>query len=73
MAIEGEGFFRVLQYDGTYGYTRDGSFKIDSNGQLVTSDGYKLLPEVDLPRGLRQRQPDDLPGRQDHRQGGGQR
>ena len=44
MAIEGEGFFRVVQFDGTYGYTRDGSFKIDSNGQLVTSDGYKLSP-----------------------------
>ncbi|HET6486943.1 MAG TPA: flagellar hook-basal body complex protein, partial [Spirochaetia bacterium] len=40
------------QYDGTYGYTRDGSFKIDSNGQLVTSDGYKLLPEVILPEGF---------------------
>jgi flagellar basal-body rod protein FlgG len=52
MAIEGEGFFRVLQYDGTYGYTRDGSFKIDSNGQLVTSDGYKLSPEVILPEGF---------------------
>jgi len=52
MAIEGEGFFRVQQYDGTYGYTRDGSFKIDSNGQLVTSDGYKLLPEVILPEGF---------------------
>jgi flagellar basal-body rod protein FlgG len=52
MAIEGEGFFRVVQFDGTYGYTRDGSFKIDSNGQLVTSDGYKLSPEVILPEGF---------------------
>ena len=52
MAIEGEGFFRVVQFDGTYGYTRDGSFKIDSNGQLVTSDGYKLSPEVILPDGF---------------------
>lgn len=49
IAIQGEGFFRVLLYDGTYGYTRDGSFKIDSNGQIVTSNGYKLLPEVVLP------------------------
>ena len=40
IAIQGEGFFRVLLIDGTYGYTRDGSFKIDSNGQLVTSNGY---------------------------------
>jgi len=52
MAIEGEGFFRVVQFDGTYAYTRDGSFKIDSNGQLVTSDGYKLSPEVILPEGF---------------------
>jgi flagellar basal-body rod protein FlgG len=52
MAIEGDGFFRVLQYDGTYGYTRDGSFKIDSYGQLVTSNGYKLSPEVILPEGF---------------------
>ncbi len=49
MAIEGEGFFRVLNMDGTYAYTRDGSFKIDSNGQLVTSNGYRLMPEVVLP------------------------
>jgi len=52
MAIEGEGFFRVLLYDGTYGYTRDGSFKIDSNGQLVNSNGYKFMPEVVLPQGF---------------------
>ncbi len=50
LALEGEGFFRVLLYDGTYAYTRDGSFKIDANGQLVTSNGYRLLPEVILPR-----------------------
>lgn len=49
VAIEGEGFFRVLRYDGSYGYTRDGSFKIDSNGQFVTSDGYRLLPELVMP------------------------
>jgi flagellar basal-body rod protein FlgG len=52
LAIEGEGFFRVLQYDGTYGYTRDGSFKIDSNGQIVNSNGYRLMPEVVLPEGF---------------------
>jgi flagellar basal-body rod protein FlgG len=49
IAIQGDGFFRILLYDGTYGYTRDGSFKIDSNGQLVTSNGYKVLPEITLP------------------------
>jgi flagellar basal-body rod protein FlgG len=49
IAIQGEGFFRVLMLDGTYGYTRDGSFKIDSNGQLVSSNGYRVMPEVVLP------------------------
>ena len=49
VAIEGEGFFRVLLYDGTFGYTRDGSFKIDSNGQLVTSN---VMPEIVLPDGF---------------------
>jgi len=52
LALEGEGFFRVLLYDGTYGYTRDGSFKIDSNGQMVNSNGYRLMPEVILPEGF---------------------
>ena len=52
IAIEGEGFFRVLLYDGTYGYTRDGAFKIDSFGQIVNSNGYRLLPEVFLPEGF---------------------
>jgi flagellar basal-body rod protein FlgG len=52
LAIEGEGFLRVLLYDGTYGYTRDGSFKIDSNGQLVTSNGYRVMPEVIFPEGF---------------------
>ena len=49
LAIQGEGFFRVLRYDGTYGYTRDGAFKLDSNGQLVNSNGYRLMPETILP------------------------
>ena len=49
LAIQGEGFFRVMLIDGTYGYTRDGAFKIDSNGQLVTSNGYRVMPEVVLP------------------------
>ena len=49
LAIQGEGFFRILLIDGSYGYTRDGSFKIDSNGQIVTSNGYRVMPEVVLP------------------------
>lgn len=49
MAISGEGFFRVTMPNGSYGYTRDGAFTIDSNGQLVTSNGYKVQPPVTLP------------------------
>lgn len=49
VAIQGEGFFRVLQYDGEFGYTRDGSFQIDSNGQLVTNNGLRVVPEIIMP------------------------
>ena len=49
LAISGEGFFRVQLYDGSFGYTRDGSFKIDENRQIVSSEGYRLVPEVILP------------------------
>ena len=49
LAIQGEGFFRTLLIDGTYGYTRDGSFKIDGEGQIVTNNGYRLMPEIVLP------------------------
>ena len=52
MAIMGEGFFRTQQLDGTFGYSRDGAFKIDSNGQLVTSNGNKVVPEVVFPEGF---------------------
>jgi flagellar basal-body rod protein FlgG len=37
-------------YDGSYAYSRDGAFKIDAEGQFVTSDGYKMMPEVTLPQ-----------------------
>ena len=49
MAMEGEGFFKVQLYDGSMAYTRDGSFKIDSNRQVVTSNGYLLEPPLVLP------------------------
>lgn len=50
MAIDGDGFFQVQRPDGI-AYTRDGSFKIDANGLVVTSDGYPLVPETTLPLG----------------------
>ena len=49
MAIQGRGFFQVQMPDGSIGYTRDGSFEMDSNGQIVNSDGYLLQPPVDIP------------------------
>lgn len=51
LAIAGEGFFKIQLYDGTFSYTRDGSFKIDSKGQIVNSSGYLLEPPVTLPEG----------------------
>lgn len=42
MAIEGDGFFEVDMPDGTKAYTRDGSFKVNSSGEVVTSDGYSV-------------------------------
>ncbi len=49
LALEGEGFFKVRLYDGTEAYTRDGSWKIDSERQVVNSQGYLLEPPLVLP------------------------
>jgi flagellar basal-body rod protein FlgG len=49
MAIVGDGFFRVQTYDGSYAYTRNGAFQVDSNGRMVTAQGYWLLPDVVMP------------------------
>ncbi|HEY3374530.1 MAG TPA: flagellar basal-body rod protein FlgG [Candidatus Aquicultor sp.] len=53
LAIDGEGFFKVLLADGTPAYTRDGSFKVNAQGELVTAQGYKLDPAVTIPPGAR--------------------
>ena len=50
VAIEGDGFFQVRQPDGTIAYTRDGSFKQDANGVLVTADGYFVDPQITIPQ-----------------------
>jgi flagellar basal-body rod protein FlgG len=49
IAISGGGFFQVQLPDGTTAYTRDGSFHLDANGQLVTSSGYQLQPAITIP------------------------
>lgn len=48
IGIQGEGFFQIQMPDGTTAYTRDGSFKLDSQRRLVTSDGYLLTPNITL-------------------------
>ncbi|CAM4029317.1 flagellar basal-body rod protein FlgG [Rahnella bruchi] len=49
IAVKGEGFFQVQLPDGTTAYTRDGSFQVDQNGQLVTSSGYQVIPAITIP------------------------
>lgn len=49
LAINGQGFFQILLPDGTTGYTRDGSFHVDSQGQVVTSNGFQLQPSLTIP------------------------
>lgn len=49
MAIQGRGFFQILMPDGSVAYTRDGSFQLDSQGQIVTSSGYPLQPSITVP------------------------
>ena len=49
LAIQGNGFFQVQMPDGTTGYTRDGGFQVDAAGQLVTNQGYPVLPGITGP------------------------
>ena len=50
MAIQGEGLFQILQPDGTFAYTRDGSFKLSPNRELVTASGMPLQPAIVIPQ-----------------------
>ena len=49
MAIMGDGFFQISLPDGTVAYTRDGSFKLNEEGAIVTSDGHYLEPQISVP------------------------
>jgi len=49
LAIRGNGFFQIQLPDGTTGYTRDGSFQVDAQGQLVTNNGYAVQPGITIP------------------------
>jgi flagellar basal-body rod protein FlgG len=53
VAIEGPGFFQVQLPDGTTGFTRDGAFQLNGNGQLVTSSGYTVQPGITIPAAAR--------------------
>lgn len=48
--IDGEGFLQVQMDDGSMAYTRDGALKVDGNGQLTTSDGYVIQPQITIPQ-----------------------
>ena len=49
VAVTGDGFLAVQQADGTIAYTRDGSMKMDAQGQLVTAGGQALVPAIQIP------------------------
>jgi flagellar basal-body rod protein FlgG len=49
VAVQGAGFFQVLLPDGTTAYTRDGAFQTDSQGQIVTSNGFVVQPAITIP------------------------
>lgn len=49
IAIAGDGYFAIEQADGSTGYTRDGSFKLSAEGQMVTSGGQVLIPAILIP------------------------
>jgi flagellar basal-body rod protein FlgG len=49
IAIEGNGFFQILMPDGQLAYTRNGGFKLDADGKVVTADGYPLSDGITVP------------------------
>ena len=49
LAIRGDGFFKVAMPDGTYSYTRDGSFQMDAQGRIVTAQGNLVSPGITIP------------------------
>ena len=49
LGITGKGFFEILMPDGSTAYTRDGTFQLNSQGQMVTSNGFILQPAITIP------------------------
>jgi flagellar basal-body rod protein FlgG len=54
MAIQGPGFFQVLQPNGDLAYTRTGQFQLDKNGNIVTANGNALQPQITIPADAQQ-------------------
>ncbi|WP_072682159.1 flagellar basal-body rod protein FlgG [Arcobacter sp. LA11] len=52
LAIEGNGFFQITTPDGETAYTRNGAFKLDSEGNIVNGNGYALNPQITVPDNL---------------------
>ncbi|MEM7468788.1 MAG: flagellar basal-body rod protein FlgG [Pseudomonadota bacterium] len=50
VAIQGDGFFEIVLPDGSFAYTRSGSFTLNDRGEMVTLDGHSVNPSVDFPR-----------------------
>jgi flagellar basal-body rod protein FlgG len=50
MAVIGDGFFKILNPDGTFSYTRDGSFQMDAQGRVVTPQGSVVQPGITIPQ-----------------------
>ncbi len=50
VAVTGDGYLSIQQADGTIAYTRDGSFKLSAEGQIVTAGGEALIPAINIPQ-----------------------
>jgi flagellar basal-body rod protein FlgG len=50
VAIRGDGFFKIQMPDGTFAYTRDGSFQMDAQGRIVTAQGNLAMPGITIPQ-----------------------
>lgn len=52
VAIQGQGYFQITLASGETGYTRDGSFQLSDQGELVTSQGLRVQPGITVPQGV---------------------
>ena len=49
LAVQGKGFFQVQMPNGETAYTRDGTFQLNGQGEIVTHDGFKIIPSISIP------------------------